>query len=75
MVQMSTNRIFADGYGMGIFGISRRYVADIDFSFLRDCTRCIKPHESNTTMCEKKYLPFRNHVFLSRTKYKLLPTV
>ena len=75
MVQMSTKRIFADGYGMGIFGISRRYVADIYFRFLRYCTRYIKPHESDTTMCEKKYLPFRNHIFLFRITCKLLPTV
>jgi len=44
MVQMRTKRMFADGYGMDIFGISRRYVADIYFRFLRYCTRYIKPH-------------------------------
>jgi hypothetical protein len=35
MVQMGANSIFADGYGMRIVGISRRYVADVHFGPLR----------------------------------------
>jgi hypothetical protein len=50
MVQMSTNSIFADGYGMSISGISRRYVADIHFRPLRYCARYMESRKSDTTM-------------------------
>jgi hypothetical protein len=74
MVQMSTNSIFADGYGMSISGISRRYVADIHFRLLRYCARYMESRNCDTTMNEKKCLSLRNHVFLFVIKCKPSPT-
>ena len=64
MVQMSTERIFADGYGMSIIGISRRYVADIHFGLSRCCARYKEPRNSEITMGEKKRSSNGNHIFL-----------
>jgi hypothetical protein len=64
MVEMSTNRIFADGYGMGIVGISRRDMADIHFGLSRYRTSYMKSGNSNATVDEGKYLSVRNHICL-----------
>jgi len=63
MLQVSTESTFADGYGMGIVGISRRYVADIHFSPCRYCYRYVESRNSDTTMKEETCLSIRNHIF------------
>jgi hypothetical protein len=53
MLQMRSDRIFADGYGMNIFGIAWRYVADIHLGPLRQCGRYMQTRDCDTTMDEK----------------------
>jgi hypothetical protein len=74
MVQMSTQRIFADGYRMSIIGVSRRYVADIHFSAFGYCTRHMESRNSDTTMNEEQYRSIRNHIFLLMMTTKPSPT-
>jgi 1-acyl-sn-glycerol-3-phosphate acyltransferase len=62
MLQMSSKRILADGYGVGVIGIARRYVADIHLGPLRQCGRQVETRNSDTTVNEKKCLSVGNHV-------------
>jgi hypothetical protein len=73
MLQMSTECIFADSYGMSIVGISRRFVAYIQFSLFRHCTKYIESRKSNTTTNQKKCLSIRNHIFLVLIAWAVAP--
>jgi hypothetical protein len=61
---MSGNGIFADGYGVRIVRISRRYVADIHFGPCRECARYMECRDSDTTMNEEKCFSIGNHNFV-----------
>jgi hypothetical protein len=74
MVQVSTHGAFADGYGMGIVGISRRDVADIHFSPCRHRNRHMESRNSDTTMNEEKRLSIGNHIFVLMMTCKPSPT-
>ena len=76
MVQMRTESVLADCYGVSIVGIPRRYVADIHFShfsLFRYCTRYTESRNSDTTMNENKCHSTRSHLFLFMITCKASP--